>query len=110
MLGWLHFLVLVLMSALLGAGLSSSSLIRYLLDHAEKLNFHVNIIDHSEELILSKTNGHERSTAIMIDALNEKERAPYMEQADLVISMLPARFHVEIAKDCIARKIDLITP
>ncbi len=95
---------------LLGAGLSSSSLIRYLLEHAEKLDFHVNIIDHSEELILSKTNGHERSTAITIDALNEKERAPYMEQADLVISMLPARFHVEIAKDCITRKIDLITP
>ena len=30
--------------------------------------------------------------------------------ADLVISMLPARFHVEVAKDCIDFRINVITP
>lgn len=95
---------------LLGAGLSSSSLIRYLIEQAGKLDFHLTVIDQNEEMILSKTKGHPRSTALTINALDEKARALYMEKADLVISMLPARFHLDIAKDCVARKKNLITP
>ena len=33
-----------------------------------------------------------------------------MAEADLIISMLPASMHVEVARDCIALKKDVITP
>lgn len=95
---------------LLGAGLSSSSLIRYLLDHSEELNLHLTIVDRSKELIEVKTKGHPNSTAVTFNALEKDERLPFIEKADLVISMLPARFHIEIAKDCIALSKNLITP
>ncbi|MGJ8660783.1 MAG: saccharopine dehydrogenase family protein [Bacteroidota bacterium] len=95
---------------LLGAGLSSSSIIRYLLDHSSELNLELVVVDQNEELILSKTKGHPRSKALTINALDEESRKPYIIAADLVISMLPARFHPEIAKDCIKYKKNLITP
>jgi saccharopine dehydrogenase-like NADP-dependent oxidoreductase len=95
---------------LLGAGLSSSSIIRYLLDHSAALNLELVVVDQNEQLILSKTKGHLRSKALSINALDEAIRKPHIEAADLVISMLPARFHAEIAKDCIKYKKNLITP
>ncbi len=95
---------------LLGAGLSSSSLIRYLLDHSEKLNLHLTVVDTDLRLIESKTKNHPNATAVSINALAKVERAPYIAKADLVISMLPARFHIDIAVDCLAEKKNLITP
>ncbi len=95
---------------LLGAGLSSSSLIRYILERADEQDFNLVVVDQNLDLIQSKTKGHPRSKAVTINALDKEERRPYIEVADLVISMLPARFHIEIAKDCIAYKKNLITP
>jgi saccharopine dehydrogenase-like NADP-dependent oxidoreductase len=95
---------------LLGAGLSSSSVIRYLLNHSEELDLELVVVDQSEDLILSKTKGHERSKALAINALDAEQRKPLITASDLVISMLPARFHAEIAKDCIKHKKNLITP
>jgi saccharopine dehydrogenase-like NADP-dependent oxidoreductase len=95
---------------LLGAGLSSSSLIRYLLNHSEELDLHLTVVDQNKEQILAKTKSHPRSTALVINALDKDERANYISNSDLVISMLPARFHIDIAKDCIAMKKNLITP
>ncbi len=95
---------------LLGAGLSSSSIIRYLLEHSLELNLELLVVDQSEELILSKTMSHPRSQALTINALDAEARKPHLLKADLVISMLPARFHTEIAKDCILYKKNLITP
>jgi saccharopine dehydrogenase-like NADP-dependent oxidoreductase len=95
---------------ILGAGLSASSLIRYLLQHSEVFNWHLNVVDQDLELVKRKINGHKNATAHCFNALDRNERKPEIEKADLVISMLPARFHVEVAEDCIALKKDLITP
>ncbi len=95
---------------LLGAGLSSSSIIRYLLNHSDELDLELVVVDQSEELILSKTKGHPRSKALTINALDAEARKPLIVASDLVISMLPARFHAEIALDCIKYKKNLITP
>jgi len=40
---------------------------------------------------------------------DESKRRGFIQNADLVISMLPARFHLEIAKDCILFKKNLMT-
>ncbi|RFC54424.1 saccharopine dehydrogenase C-terminal domain-containing protein [Brumimicrobium aurantiacum] len=95
---------------ILGAGLSCSSLIRYLLQNAEKEQWFVRIVDQDKAAIESKINGSKHAEALVFNALDPEERKPEIEKADIVISMLPARFHVDVAKDCIALKTNLITP
>ncbi len=95
---------------LLGAGLSSSSLIRYLLDHAEQEDWFVNVVDQDLSLAQRKIGNHPRAAALSFNALDPAERKPMIGHADIVISMLPARFHAEVAVDCIELKTHLITP
>lgn len=95
---------------ILGAGLSSSSLIRYLLQNAEKERWFLRIVDQDEAVIQRKINGSQYAKALTFNALDPERRRPEIEKADLVISMLPARFHVDVARDCIDLKTDLITP
>ncbi|MFY7990614.1 MAG: saccharopine dehydrogenase family protein [Fluviicola sp.] len=95
---------------LLGAGMSASSLIRYLLQHAEQFNWQLRVVDQSLDLVNRKINGHPRGVALSFNALDRTERWEELKGADLVISMLPARFHVEVAKDCLELKKHLITP
>ena len=95
---------------LLGAGLSSSSLIRYFLDHSDKYNWSLRVCDQDIEVVRKKLKDHPNAVALSFNALNPAERRPEIEGSDLVISMLPARFHIEVAKDCIELKTNLITP
>jgi len=94
----------------IGAGLSSSSLIRYLLENASENNWNVKVVDKDIDLVKRKINNHPKGIALSFDALNPDERRPEIESADLVISMLPARFHMDIAKDCLDLKTNLLTP
>ncbi len=95
---------------LFGAGLSASSLIRYLLNNCEKYNWHLTVVDRNLELLQKKLQNNPRSTALCFNATEKEARFPHMQKADLIISMLPARFHVDIAKDCLELKKNLITP
>ncbi|MFN5911338.1 MAG: saccharopine dehydrogenase family protein [Bacteroidota bacterium] len=95
---------------ILGAGLSASSLIRYLLEHATTNGWLLRVTDQDIELVKRKIHGHPNATALNFNALDPAERRPEIERADLVISMLPARFHPEVAKDCVDYKKNLITP
>ena len=95
---------------ILGAGLSASSMIRYLLKHSVAENWKLRIVDRDKNRVLSLTGNHENAEALNFDATKSEERLPEIEKADLVISMLPARFHVQVAEDCIAAKKNLITP
>ena len=94
---------------LFGAGKSASSLIKYLLDKSESENLHLTIADLNIDLAKSKTNNHKNATPIVLDIFNEVERKKAVEKADIVISMLPAHLHIEIAKDCITYKKHLVT-
>ena len=95
---------------ILGAGLSSSSLIRYILKESEQHQWTVRITDQNIETAKTKIQGHRNGVALNFDALDANQRRPEIEKADLVISMLPARFHIDVAKDCIDLKTHLITP
>ncbi|MDG1333591.1 MAG: saccharopine dehydrogenase C-terminal domain-containing protein [Crocinitomicaceae bacterium] len=94
----------------LGAGLSSSSLIRYLLEQSSEFNWKIKVVDRDLELVKQKIAGHENGEALEFNAIDADQRKPHIEKSDLVISMLPARFHYEVALDCIELKTDLITP
>lgn len=95
---------------ILGAGLSSSSLIRYLLDKSSEFNWKIRVVDRDLDLVKQKINGHANAEAVVFNAIDSEERKPEIEKTDLVISMLPARFHYEVALDCIELKTNLITP
>lgn len=94
---------------LIGAGRSASSLIKYLLDQSEKENLQLCIADLSLELAQKKTNNHPNATAIALDIRNSAERMAAIENADLVISMLPAYMHIDVAKDCLVLGKNMVT-
>ncbi|WP_294823837.1 saccharopine dehydrogenase C-terminal domain-containing protein [uncultured Flavobacterium sp.] len=94
---------------IIGAGRSASSLIEYLLNKAETENLHITIGDLSAELAQRKTKGHPRAAAIAFDIFDERQRREEISKADVVISMLPAHLHYEVAKDCITFKKHMVT-
>lgn len=94
---------------IIGAGRSASSLIEYLLNKSEAEDLHITIGDLSAELAQRKTKGHPRASAITFDIFDENQRKEEISKADVVISMLPAHLHYEVAKDCIAYKKHMVT-
>lgn len=94
---------------IIGAGKSSSALIKYLLDKSEKENLKLIIGDISTENAKKIINNHINAVAIILDVYNKEQRENEIKKADIVISMLPARFHVEVAKDCITFKKHMVT-
>ena len=94
---------------LIGAGRSATSLIKYLLDKADNEDLFITIGDLSLENAKKFCDGHSRAKAILLDIFDEDQRQKAVQSADLVISMLPARFHIEVAKDCIRFDKHLVT-
>jgi len=94
---------------IIGAGRSASSLIEYLLGKSVDENLHLTIGDISLDLAKRKTNAHPHATAIALDIFDENQRKTEIQKANIVISMLPAHLHIEVAKDCIIYKKHLVT-
>ncbi len=94
---------------IIGAGRSASSLIRYLLEKSASENLQLTIGDLSLELAQKKTHNHANATAIQLDIFNEFQRKDAIRKADIVISMLPAHLHIEVAKDCLLFKKNMVT-
>ncbi len=94
---------------IIGAGRSASSLIQYLLNKSKEENLHLIIGDLSLALAQKKTHNHPNATPISLDIFDENQRKKAIEKADIVISMLPAHLHIEVAKDCIVYKKHLVT-
>lgn len=94
---------------IIGAGRSASSLIRYLLSKSESENLHLVVADLSLALAEKKTQKHPNATPIALNIFDADERKLAIEKASIVISMLPAHLHIEIAKDCLLFKKNLVT-
>lgn len=93
----------------IGAGRSSSSLITYLLDKSTSENLHITIADVSLEFAESKVKNHINGSAIALDIFNKEERQNAIKNADIVVSMLPAYLHLNVAKDCLAFEKNMVT-
>jgi len=94
---------------IIGAGRSASSLIRYLLSKSESENLHLIVADLSLALAEKKTENHPNATPIALNIFDTEQRKTAIEGASIVISMLPAHLHIEIAKDCLQFKKHLVT-
>ncbi|OAD45818.1 saccharopine dehydrogenase family protein [Polaribacter atrinae] len=94
---------------IIGAGKSSSFLIKYLLEKSDKENLRILIGDISTENADKIINKHKNAKSVVLDIFNTKQRQELIKKTDLVISMLPARFHIEVAKDCILFSKHMVT-
>lgn len=94
---------------LLGAGRSSSSLIDYLLEKAEKEDFVLHVGDLDENLAGEKTKGHPRAVAFGFDVNRAEDRQQRIAESHLVISLLPPSLHYLVACDCLTLRVNLVT-
>jgi len=94
---------------LFGAGKSATVLIDYLITEAVANNWLVIIADANMEQILAKTNHSPLVKAFQIDIKDEVQRSELIQQADIVISMMPPALHFLVAKDCVAFGKNLLT-
>ncbi|WP_420582829.1 saccharopine dehydrogenase family protein [Reichenbachiella sp.] len=93
----------------LGAGRSSSTLIEFLLKHAEPNNWQVVVGDLDESLAKEKIKDNSRGEAISFDIFKASDQGILTSGFDLVISMMPASFHIHVAKICAANGINMLT-
>ena len=93
----------------IGAGRSAVTLIKYLLDNAAANNWQVTVADFSIELAEEAVRSHKNGKAIFFNVTNDKQRESEIENADIVISMLPASLHITVAKDCVRLGKNLVT-
>ena len=94
---------------LIGAGRSTGSLIKYLADNAESNNWQVTIADRSFDFLSSEYDEKDFIISKVFDVYNRQMRNDLIMSSDIVISMLPAHMHIDVAKDCITHKKHLVT-
>ncbi len=94
---------------ILGAGLSATSLIDYLLQRAESYDWQIHIGDYDESIAIQKTNGNKRGHAFRFDVNDAEQIETVISSTDIVVSMLPASFHHLIAESCVKHKKQMLT-
>jgi len=93
----------------LGAGLSSSDLIKYLLDHSKVLGWTIKVGDISLETAREKVNNHPNAEAIKFDINNSTQLQEEVSWANAVISLLPAFMHPIVAQECVKQGKHMLT-
>ena len=90
---------------MLGAGLVTRPLVDYLLKHNISVKVASRTVAKAEKLI----DGHPNGEAIEWTVDMQPELRKMIDNSDLVISLLPANFHAEIAKICIELGTNMAT-
>jgi saccharopine dehydrogenase-like NADP-dependent oxidoreductase len=94
---------------IIGAGLSTNTLIDYLLKNAQQYDWQITVGDISEEMAKKKVNSHERGKAKVFDINDDLESWRTIADHDVVISMLPAHFHHLVAGKCMDLRKPMLT-
>jgi len=92
----------------LGAGLSSGSLIQYFLDQSDR-GWKVRVGDINPDIAACRINDHPAGEAFTFDVYNSAQRSGEIEKADIVISLLPARMHYLVAETCVELGKNMVT-
>jgi len=94
---------------ILGAGLSSNSLIKYFLDHSKRQQWRIRVGDIRLENALKHIQGHPGGEAFLFDVHHVKQRNLEIKGADIVVSLLPARMHHLVAETCVELGRNMVT-
>jgi saccharopine dehydrogenase-like NADP-dependent oxidoreductase len=90
----------------LGAGLVSKPLVRYLLDNTDYL---VVMASRTLSKVEKIIGNHPRGIALELDISDEDQLDRLVSESDLTVSLLPYEYHVKIAKLCLKYKRHLVT-
>lgn len=90
----------------LGAGLISRPLIRYLLDQPD---FYVTMASRTVSKAEKIINNHPNGKAITLDVSNDYLLEKLVSESDITVSLLPYNYHVKVANYCIKHKKHLVT-
>lgn len=92
-----------------GAGKSSTWLIKYLLQHAASSKWTVTVADGNAKAISEKIGDSQFAKSAVCDITNKSERQALVKEADIVLSLMPPQLHVLLAEDCLEFRKNLIT-
>ena len=90
----------------LGAGLVARPYVNYMLDHKYHVTVASRTVSKAMNLIGDHPNGEARAFDISRQAPNLKE---LVKPVDLVVSLLPYTFHVQVARECLRHKVNMVT-
>ena len=93
---------------IIGAGKSTSWLIKYLSEQKE-LPVNITIADQSLEVAQQLADEYKNCRALSLDVFDKPALEKLIKNASIVISMLPARFHVKVAKTCLSHHKNMVT-
>lgn len=91
----------------IGAGRSSSALFRYFEENSQKYGWEITAGDRDLQSVRGKVSPSTR--AIALDVFNEQQLNEEVQGADIVVSMLPARFHPVVALACLKYSRSMLT-
>lgn len=94
---------------IIGAGRSATACINYVLGKAAEHGWNVTVVDADPQLAQRKINNHPNGRAAWLDVTKVNDRRDLIGRMDIVVSLLPAHLHIEVAHDCIQLKKHLIT-
>lgn len=94
---------------LIGAGRSSGTLIKYLIDNAVNNHWQLTIADRDFKFLDKDIFQLDYVFEAELDINNDDSRKELIKASDIVISMLPAHMHINVAKDCIHFKKNMVT-
>ncbi len=90
---------------ILGAGMVSMPIIRFLLEKKYELIIASNDLSRVEKEVRNYTNAH----LITFDINDEAHLVELVKTNDIIVSLLPYVFHTAVAKKCIAYKKNMLT-
>lgn len=93
----------------LGAGRSSSALIRYLIEQAPAYEWKITVGDFSPDAARARTGDSPFATAVRFDIEQQEESRQAIADADIVVSLLPPKFHALVAKSCLSEGKHFLT-
>lgn len=89
----------------LGAGLVSGPLVRYLLDRGHHVTVASRTVEKAERVI----GGNERGKPVKFNIAEDPGLQTLVDEHDITVSLLPYTHHVEVAKACIKAGKPMVT-
>ncbi|MDD3281611.1 MAG: saccharopine dehydrogenase C-terminal domain-containing protein, partial [Bacteroidales bacterium] len=90
---------------ILGAGMVSMPIIRYLLDKKYELSIASDDLKRVEKEVYHYPNGH----LVTLNVNDEAALSNYIKEHDIIVSLLPYVFHTIVAKECVKQAKHMVT-
>ncbi|HUW93449.1 MAG TPA: saccharopine dehydrogenase C-terminal domain-containing protein, partial [Bacteroidales bacterium] len=90
---------------ILGSGLVSKPMIEYLLEHGLHITVATRTISKADRMIAGNPNGR----AVQWTTDRPEELDALVSSHDLTVSLLPYKFHIDVAKTCLKHRKHLVT-